>query len=395
MSLERLYYNDPFSNIVVSCDFYCDESSEIVNRVLKSTIEEFESLGVSISVDDNGYLKYSNVGHNRNLDNILFSDLDESSILESLAGHPFDLQNGETLKIVIQNKVFGYTLYFCMHHIIGDANSLILLIKKFIALMQCNNICVVETKNTSQNQIIELDCKTKYLIDTINKQYPRKQYSRNDYLSMHYKVYKDNNLEISKLILNEHEFREIKDSCKKHAVSITSYIVSELFTVQNVDTVCLPVNSREADNTFGNFVGRIDISRKSIEKESDVHNRAAIINKHIKSILENKNEIDKGEEMLNQIHPGFYDDVIFSVYTEESNLFAKKMSKFIGYKDDKPTTYVSNLKIVNFNCKANLKISNLCFYPPHSIERSSTIGIVTQNDQMIITIQKFRKEKTS
>src|SRR5699024_3471376 len=124
--------------------------------------------------------------------------------------------------------------------------------------------------------------------------------------------------------------------------------------------VCLPVNSREADNTFGNFVGRIDISRKSIEKESDVHNRAAIINKHIKSILENKNEIDKGEEMLNQIHPGFYDDVIFSVYTEESNLFAKKMSKFIGYKDDKPTTYVSNLKIVNFNCKANLKISNLC-----------------------------------
>lgn len=394
MSLERLYYNDPFSNIVISCNFFCEESSEVLSRVLKTTIEEFESLGVSISVDGNSNLKYCNVGHNRNIDNILFSNQDELSILKSLAEHPFDLQNGETLKIVVQTKEFGYTMYFCMHHIIGDANSLILLLKKFIALMQSNNICVVENKNTSRNQIVELDSQSKYLISTINRQYPRKQYSRNDYLSMHYQVYSDNNLEISKLILNEHEFREIKDFCKKHAVSITSYIVSELFRVQNVGTVCLPVDSRETEDLFGNFVSRIDISRRSIEKELDTHSRATIINKHIKSILENKSEIDKWEEMLNQIHPEFYDDVIFSVYTDESNLFAEKMSKFIGYKDNNPTTFVSNLKTVNFDSKTNLKISNLCFYPPHPIERTSTIGIVTQNDQMIITIQKFRKEKT-
>lgn len=394
MSLERLYYNDPFSNIVISCDIFCEESSEVLSRALKTTIEEFESLGVSISVDGNSNLKYCNVGHNRNIDNILFSKQDELSILKSLAEHPFDLQNGETLKIVVQTKEFGYTMYFCMHHIIGDANSLILLIKKFLALMQSNNICVVENKNTSRNQIVELDAQSKYLISTINRQYPRKQYSRNEYLSMHYQVYSDNNLEISKLILNESEFREIKDFCKKHAVSITSYIVSELFRVQNVDTVCLPVDSRETETLFGNFVSRIDISRGSVEKELDTHSRATIINKHIKGVLENKSEIDKSEEMLNQIHPEFYDDVIFSVYADESNLFARKMSKFIGYKDNKPTTFVSNLKTVNLDSKTNLKISNLCFYPPHPIERTSTIGIVTQNDQMIITIQKFRKEKT-
>lgn len=395
MSLERLYYNDPFSNIVISCDFCVADSSEVLSRVLKTAVEGFESLGMSISIDDNGDLRYCNVGHNRNLNNILFSALDELSILKSLARHPFDLQNGETLKIVIKTKEFGYTIYFCMHHIIGDANSLILLIKKFIALMQSSNTCVVESKNTSQIQTVELDLQAKYLIRTINKQYPRKQYSRSDYLSMHSQLYNDNDLEISKIILSEHEFYEIKDFCKKHAVSITSYIVSELFRVQNVETVCLPVDSRETENTFGNFVGRVDILRRSIEKESDTQNRAAIINKCIKSILENKDEIYKSEEILNLIHPGFYDDVIFSVYSNESNSFAKKMSKFIGYKDEKPTTFVSNLKTVNFDCQTNLKITNLCFYPPHPIERCSTIGVVTHNDQMIITIQKFRKEKTS
>jgi len=395
MSLERLYYNDPFSNIIISCDFCYAENLETLKRVLKTAVEGFETLGVSISIDDNGDLRYCNVGHNRNLDNILFSALDELSILKSLAKHPFDLQNGETLKVVIQTKDFGYTIYFCMHHIIGDANSLILLIKKIIALMQSNNTFVVESDNTSQNQIVELDLQAKYLISTINKQYPRKQYSRSDYLSMHYQVYNDNNLGISKIILNEHEFRKIKYFCKKHAVSITSYIVSELFRVQNVETICLPVDAREIENTFGNFVGRIDISRKSIEKELDTQNRVVIINKYIKSILENKDEIYKGEEILNLIHPGFYDDVIFSVYSDEANSFAKKMSKFIGYKNETLTTFVSNLKTVNFDCQSNLKITNLCFYPPHPIERCSTIGIVTQNDQMIITIQKFRKEKTS
>lgn len=395
MSLERLYYNDPFSNIVISCDFCCAKNLEILKRVLKTAVEGFESLGVSISIDDNGDLRYRNVGHNRNLDNILFSNLDELSILKSLVRHPFDLQNGETLKIVIRTKDFGYTIYFCMHHIIGDANSLILLIKKFIALMQSGNTCVVESNNTSQNQTVELDLQSKYLISTINKQYPRKQYSRSDYLSMHYQVHNDNDLGISKIVLNEHEFRKIKDFCKKHAVSITSYIVSELFRVQSVETICLPVDSREIENTFGNFVGRIDISRRSIEKESNAQNRIAIINKYIKSILENRDEIYKGEKILNLIHPGFYDDVIFSVYSDEANSFAKKMAKFIGYKNETLTTFVSNLKTVNFDCQTNLKITNLCFYPPHPIERCSTIGIVTQNDQMIITIQKFRKEKTS
>lgn len=391
MALERLYYNDPFSNIIISCDFYCAISPEILNRVFKAAIESFESLGVAISLNDNGLLSFNNVGHKRNLNNVRFFDMDEKSILKMLAGHPFDIQNGETLKIIIQTKEFGYTIFFCMHHIVGDANSLLLLIKKCIALMQNSDISIAEHNSTPLNNIV-LDAQEKYLISTINKRYPRKQYSRSDYLSMCNRLYNDYDLEISKIVLNEHELYEIKDFCKKQAVSITSYIVSELFKTQKVERVFLAANLREADNTFGNFVGRIDILRKSIEKESDTQNQAAIINKYIKSILENKNEMDKSEKILNLIHPQFYDDVIFSVYSNESNLFAKKMSKLISYKDEKPTTFVSNLKIINFDCKANFNISNLCFYPPHPLERYSTIGIATQNNQMIITKQKFGKK---
>lgn len=65
--------------------------------------------------------------------------------------------------------------------------------------MQSGNTCVVESNNTLQNQTVELALQSKYLISTINKKYPRKQYSRSDYLSMHYQVYNDNNLGISKI----------------------------------------------------------------------------------------------------------------------------------------------------------------------------------------------------
>ena len=169
---------------------------------------------------------------------------------------------------------------------------------------------------------------------------------------------------------------------------MTAYIVSELFRIQNIKTVCVPVNLRETENLFGNYVGRIDISRKNIEGEQ---NSTSAINRQIRRILENKNEIEKGEQILNLIHPGFYDDVIFSVYSNEANAFAKKMSNFIGYKNENAITFLSNLKTIDFACSSNLKVSNLSFYPPHPIERCATIGIVTQDDQMIITIQKFRK----
>ena len=201
MSLERLYYNDPFSNIIISCDFYGDESCETLKCTLKTAIKSFENLGMSLSEDENNGLRLNHVGYNRNLDNILYSDLDELSILKSLAEYPFDLQNGETLRIIIQTKALGYSIFFCMHHIIGDANSLILLIKKFIALMQGSDIEIVENKKTMQNQTVEIDLQTKYLINTINRQYPRKQYSRDDYFSMHDQVYKNNDLDISKITL--------------------------------------------------------------------------------------------------------------------------------------------------------------------------------------------------
>lgn len=393
MSLERLYYNDPFSNIIISCDFYCEISAEALKQVLKAAIESFQALSRSVSVDENGYLKFSNVGYKRNLDNILFLDMDEASILKLLAEHPFDLQNGELLKIIIRTGKSGYTIYFCMHHIAGDAKALVLLIKKCIALMQNSDIPVADDYNTALNGSI-LNSQEKYLINTINKRYPRKQYSRGDYLAMHCRLYNDNDLEISKIILNEHELCEIKDFCKKNAVSITSYIVSRLFAAQNVERILLAADLRETENTFGNFVGRIDISRKSIEEKSNTQNQEKLINNYIKGILENKSDIDKAEKILDLIHPEFYDDVIFSVYSNKPDLFAKKMSRLIGYKDDKPTTFVSNLKVIDFDCKANVKVSDLCFYPPHPLERYSTIGIVTQNNQMIITKQKFNKKKT-
>ena len=37
-------------------------------------------------------------------------------------------------------------------------------------------------------------------------------------------------------------------------------------------------------------------------------------------------------------------------------------------------------------------VSDLCFYPPHPGERYATMGVVTYKNQMVITVQKFRKD---
>ena len=65
-----------------------------------------------------------------------------------------------------------------------------------------------------------------------------------------------------------------------------------------METICLPVDSREIENTFGNFVGRIDISRKSIEMELDTQNQAVIINKYIKAYWKTKMKFIKAKKYL-------------------------------------------------------------------------------------------------
>lgn len=390
MASERVYYNEPFSNIIISCDVHSDKAESTIKEKLSEAVKSFKPFCLAVLVDEENNLKYENKGFEKNLENINFSEADDSSVLKQLAGYPFDLSNAETLKITICKESLGYTVYFCVHHIIADANSLILLIKRFAALMVEKNIPPV-SDYTAEKKDTELDLKEKYLVDTINRHYPTKRYSREEFSEMHARLYRENELEFEKRALTKSEIDKIKEHCKTLGVSISAYIVDEVFKEQKVETVCLPVDTRVKSELFGNYVSRIDIKRKDIGKSPDENERLKAIGGLIKSKLENREEIDRGEKMMDSICPDFFDDVIFSAYTDKSVLFAKKMAKMIGFKDERPTVFVSNLKTVDFEEDESFLVANTCFYPPHPTERLSTVGVITQKNQMIITTQKFKK----
>lgn len=392
MASERVYYNEPFANIVISCEVHSDKSEDTIKAKLNEAVKSFKPFSLAVLVDEENNLKYENKGFEKNLENINFSEAGDLSILKQLAAYPFDLSNAETLKIIIHKESLGYTVYFCMHHIIADANSLILLIKRFAALMVEKNIPHVSDYTAEKNNI-ELDLKEKYLVDTINRHYPTKKYSREEFSEMHARLYRENELEFEKRVLIKSEIDKIKEHCKTHGVSISAYLVNELFEKQHVETVCLPVDTRVSAELFGNYVSRIDIKRRDIGKSSDENERLKAIGGLIKSKLENREEIDRGEKMMDSICHDFFDDVIFSAYTDKSVPFAKKMAKMIGFKDERPTVFVSNLKTVDFEEDESFFVTNTCFYPPHPTERLSTVGVITQKDRMIITVQKFKKLK--
>lgn len=389
MSLERLYYNDPFSNVIFSVDLLCEIPEDTLLRVLRNTLQELPVLGLGLSLNEQSALVYTEVGHKRNLENIAFSRDEEVSVLKELAAHPFALHRGESIRIVVQTLPTGYRMFFCLHHIIGDGGSLLLLIRQFVARLQnappppLSPVCPAEGSGA------ELDLQGKYLVSTVNKRYPRRSYSRSEYRSMQESLYGQHSLQIQKYILPAPQFRELKQLCKKLGVSVTAYFAAELFARQNVERICLPVDTRQAPNCFGNFVGRIDLFRKDPEPEAALEDRACYIHRQIQSQLADPPALSKGEAILEALHPGFFDDIIFSTYTHRSDPFAKKMGKLIGYKDATPTSFVSNLKTVSFDPDDRLQISRLCFYPPHPAERVSTIGIVTCQEEMIVTVQQF------
>ncbi len=383
MALERLYYHDPFSNIVLSCFLKRSIGEEELVRALQSAILSVPALSRGISLGEDGHLVYERVGYSANLKNILASREEEDSILWGLMSHAFDLPKGESVRMVYKPTDEGYVLYLCMHHIIGDANSLLLLLQQ---VLNGGAADILETAS-ELSEAVELDPQARYLLSAIEKQCPGgKGYSREDYLAMHERIFARQKAKIRKIYVQEQELLAMKKHCKEQGISLTAYMASELMKQGDLDLLCLPVDTRSTRGLFGNYVGRIDIEKKSLRKQENI---PQAIQQKIRQALEDKEAQIRSERLLSKIPPQFYDDVIFDSYGDRPKPPVRSTAKLLGYKDPRPTAFLSNLKEVQLHAE---DVSDLCFYPPHPAERYATMGVVTHKNQMVITVQKFRKD---
>lgn len=383
MSLERLYYFDPFSNIVLSCRLNRKVEAEELTKDLQSGLLSVPVLAQGISLGEQGQLVYEKLGYCANLHNISSSDQTDEEILWELMSHAFDLPKGESIKIVYKPTEEGYVLYLCMHHLIGDANSLLLLLRQ----MLCGAPTDIPESASPESEDVELDPQSRYLLAAIEKQCVQgKPYSLQDYLSMHERSFARSKPEISKICVQEQELLAMKKHCKEQGISLTAYMVSELANNRDLDLICLPVDTRSCPGSFGNFVGRIDIDRRFLRNRDNI---PQAIQSRIRQALEDRDAQARSQQLLSRIPPQFYDDVIFDRYGDRPKPSVRSTAKLLGYKDPRPTAFLSNLKEVQFQAEG---ITELCFYPPHPAERYATIGVVTYNNQMVITVQKFRKD---
>ncbi len=396
MALERLYYNDPFSNIVISTKILYHGKIDNIESSIKYAVENYEPLGQSIALSQNGELKYKFIGFETNVNNIYFSNEDDKSIVKFLMQHSFNLTNADSFKVIIKKDRDGiFCLFFCLHHIIGDANSLLLIIDTVFNKLfdgrdtayRCSiskPICIGENNLSTQS---------KYLISTIESRCSKKNYSFEEYSNMFHTLYENNELDVFQIILNDCELSQLIAKSKELGVSVTAYIASALFEKMNVDLICMPIDTRIEKMDFGNYVSRIDVLRKDAYDSTSFSKTALKINEKIKSYKNNSEEQLKNELLLSTINPLFFDDVIYDAYTERNIPYARKMAEMIGYKTGKQkTSFISNLRTISFSITNLDTIKSVAFYPPPTLERISTIGIVTFNNQMIITIQKFRKD---
>ena len=143
MALERLYYNDPFSNIIISFELIGNiEVSEVI-QAIKNTIVKYDILGTAITLNESNNLKYNYVGHKKNLGNIKCVSENDEKIVKTLARSFFILEEGDTIKIIINLTKYGFSIYFCVHHIIADGVSVVTFIKHIHFYFFCFSICYI------------------------------------------------------------------------------------------------------------------------------------------------------------------------------------------------------------------------------------------------------------
>ena len=394
MALERLYYNDPFSNIIISFELIGNiEVSEVI-QAIKNTIVKYDILGTAITLNESNNLKYNYVGHKKNLGNIKCVSENDEKIVKTLARSFFILEEGDTIKIIINLTKYGFSIYFCVHHIIADGVSVVTFIKHILSKLVLNESILPDTpQNTEPNSMqVDLGNRLNILIKSIDRHCSNRIYSRNDYYSMFTSINNDNELDVVKYIIEGEDFFELKKVCHDLKVSINSYLIVMVFENQDIEMISIPVNLRCDDYIGGNYIGQINIDKRIIMDKLNFKDKLKVIDEKIKRMLQEKHDIINGVALLDNINPSFFDDIIYDKYSSFSNPGSMRMNDIIGYRNRKKTTFISNLKTINLPISSVFKVKNLFFYPPAVLDRIATMGVVSLDDQMSITVQNYKSK---
>ena len=391
---ERIFYSDPFANIVFTVRISTKLELSKFKKTVYNVVNEVLSLNKKFLLDDSGKIMFNDILNTKNIYNkmvdINTSNNDEIEVVSSLMKKAFNLQQGDVFRIILCEEVESTLICFAIHHLVADARSFLLLIKKILCNLDGVHSDVLEEHICEDNyESVELSNREKFLLSTINNKKWNNQYFYDKYEKLIENIYSENRLCINKEIVQSQQLKSILTYCKKNHISLTSYISSELFIKKQFECIVIPVDHRPSVNAFGNFISRIEISNDMLRNKKNNLEVCRTINQKISNCKESE-EWKRTEMLFRKINPLFFDELSFKIYSDNCPGDIQRFANVLNIKSRKRTMgVISNIGAVSLPKFSNFSVKDIVFYPPPALECKKIYGLVTYNENLYISTQNY------
>lgn len=303
------------------------------------------------------------------------------------------LKNG-LLKVFIYPDEKDMRLLFVAHHLLGDGRCLLELVEEF------GRIYVEDIKPTySPERLIrtlddlppnsDLKGVSSYLVKSMNNKW------RKEHIVVTYEEYEKFSDEFAAKNPVAHEIKEVdprelkamKSCCKENKITINDLLMAKTYISLETNKIIIAADVRDRiscynKGAYGNYATAMGIVSKS--KTKDVIKRAKEVHKQVKLHMEDNRKLMLILSCYLNMDQTLIDSAAISTLGEFKSKAAKLVgASMFGYQKR------DGISITNLGQIKSRGIIEAAFIPPASPATTQTIGVLTVNDKMRISVSYY------
>jgi len=327
---------------------------------------------------------------------IFFDSRDWKAIIGESERIPFSINEGELVRTYITARDHETILLIHAHHLVGDGNSILILIKDIVSSLAGEQLTfkpMILIDKTYLEKRAKLSLGVRIAVNRGNHKWEKagRAFGWDDYYAIHKKYWESHSSHIE---VETHSAKGLKRCCMG-GVTLNSYLITTLLKEHpRSKVVGIPLSIRESNEAMSNQTSGIAFKyqyqcRKSFEEN------LSRIHKKIHKRLQNVNLKYFVLLFISQLNPTLIDSVLLQTHGCYQNLVSERMAKIMGYLGTGGRDLgVTNLMKIDIPGDYNdFKIKDILFIPPKVSYTREVVGVCTYDDGLNVCYHKILKKK--
>lgn len=364
---------------------------DILLSAIHSAFKANEATMSKIVMKDDSRAYYEKIRESSCCVTVINKDFEE--IIRENEKIPFNINQGQLMKVFIIPNNKDVLLVIIAHHLLGDGKSITYFLEDVMKALSGIKLIYKPLKLITPESFIKditFPWGLKLYINKYNNQWykTKEKFAWSNYYDIH-KLYWENYCsQIIYETFTEKELQKILLYTREKKITLNSYLMTAFLEAdRKTSTIGIAVDARIDNNrSLSNQVTGISVNYKYSDKLSFTQNAKALHNKVYKKL--NKPSLKYFIlKFISLFTPGLIDAVLLNSHDLYKNKYIHKLAKNMGYKENKKAKLgITNLTKLDIpSCYSNYKIKDVLFIPPVVSYSEHVIGVSTINNRMTIS----------